>query len=708
MPGPNPTSFSEYLRLYNASWLKLQRTSPTLNSYEDRALYTTWQVTFDRIQKQNAASAQLLKLWAYFDKQDLWFGLLQHARSAGDEWIQKLTEDELGFNERHLDGFKCFLVFQVTDVQHLHRWLCYQLYNLTMKYNQALATQEAPETVLQPERTSSRLAIRGRLRRILQQFSPDTADLTFLFDFKRILDPILRSFRERILHYQPGRMQSAEIDVTKSVEGGKNDKLIEAKMSHVVELKPEDWEKIFDTNAMLRAWVATITADDEVLVKRARYAAIMFDENCKAPYRDVDDDCRIHVQETTNAISSKLSDRGFTDKGIQASLAAGSHGMTLGVGGDIAARKETTSRTNTQTVTKSLHCSYYFPRVPVYITTDKFKVTEKCLQELEKLKKKMIPRMQGIDGETSLLTNTGGVIPKTVTLGGRLYGSEPHISAQEDTIETKKKELKASLSSTFTAPFLGASIGAHRQKGGELSIGVTSSVATRDVSIEAHGGNGLVSWSPSLWATSLSDYLHWRVIQQEDVVSSIQFLYELVSKATHDDFAGQQDLDKNYFDSLESCAAVINELKRLLDIPANVQTPADELELKITYGNTWRWLEPRQRTKLENEWAPEFFLDMDPPDKCSTVVLYIKNYGFPQDVTFKSPGRIRCPLQCRGTFPISFIVHLKTGWAFVEGGGKTKELKKKTFEWTLQFGTDAPLRPQTKGKYNIRRVINNK
>jgi tetratricopeptide (TPR) repeat protein len=93
------TSFEEYLRLYEASWSKLQRTSPRLNSYEDRSLYTTWQVTFDRIRKQNAASAQLLKLWAYFDKQDLWFGLLQYAHSADDEWIQKLTEDELSFNE---------------------------------------------------------------------------------------------------------------------------------------------------------------------------------------------------------------------------------------------------------------------------------------------------------------------------------------------------------------------------------------------------------------------------------------------------------------------------------------------------------------------------------------------------------------------------------------------------------------------------------
>ncbi|KAL5371686.1 hypothetical protein DPSP01_014087 [Paraphaeosphaeria sporulosa] len=93
------TSFAEYLRLYEASWLKLQRTSPRLNSYEDRSLYTTWQVTFDRIRKQNAASAQLLKLWAYFDKQDVWFGLVRHAHPTDDEWIQKLTEDELSFNE---------------------------------------------------------------------------------------------------------------------------------------------------------------------------------------------------------------------------------------------------------------------------------------------------------------------------------------------------------------------------------------------------------------------------------------------------------------------------------------------------------------------------------------------------------------------------------------------------------------------------------
>ena len=92
-------SFSDYLRLYKASWLKLQRTSPQLSSYEDRSLYTTWQITFDRIEQRNVASAKLLKLWAYFGRQDVWFELLRHTNSADDKWIQKLTEDELNFNE---------------------------------------------------------------------------------------------------------------------------------------------------------------------------------------------------------------------------------------------------------------------------------------------------------------------------------------------------------------------------------------------------------------------------------------------------------------------------------------------------------------------------------------------------------------------------------------------------------------------------------
>jgi tetratricopeptide (TPR) repeat protein len=93
------TSFADYLRLYKASWLKLQHTSPKLSSYEDQALYSTWQLSLDHIKRQNELSAWLLQLWAYFDNQDIWFELLQHSISDGPEWFSQLTKDELSFNQ---------------------------------------------------------------------------------------------------------------------------------------------------------------------------------------------------------------------------------------------------------------------------------------------------------------------------------------------------------------------------------------------------------------------------------------------------------------------------------------------------------------------------------------------------------------------------------------------------------------------------------
>ena len=91
-------SFSDYLRLYKASWTKLQKTSPELSSYEDRTLCSTWQLSFDHVKQRNELSAKLLRLWAYFANQDIWFELLRHGDSEDPEWIRELTEDELSFN----------------------------------------------------------------------------------------------------------------------------------------------------------------------------------------------------------------------------------------------------------------------------------------------------------------------------------------------------------------------------------------------------------------------------------------------------------------------------------------------------------------------------------------------------------------------------------------------------------------------------------
>ncbi|KAA6406627.1 MAG: TPR repeat protein [Lasallia pustulata] len=93
------TSLEDYLRHYRTSWLKLQQTSPDLLSYEDRALYTTWNLSFKHIQSQNKSAGNLLRLWAYFDNQDVWFQLLAAGSEGSPVWFATIVYDELSFNE---------------------------------------------------------------------------------------------------------------------------------------------------------------------------------------------------------------------------------------------------------------------------------------------------------------------------------------------------------------------------------------------------------------------------------------------------------------------------------------------------------------------------------------------------------------------------------------------------------------------------------
>ena len=92
-------SFAEYLQLYKASWSRLQQDTPQLLSYEDRALHTTWDISLDHVKQHSELAAKLLKLWAYFDNQDIWFELLQECQRDGPEWFSELLLDQLSFNK---------------------------------------------------------------------------------------------------------------------------------------------------------------------------------------------------------------------------------------------------------------------------------------------------------------------------------------------------------------------------------------------------------------------------------------------------------------------------------------------------------------------------------------------------------------------------------------------------------------------------------
>jgi hypothetical protein len=57
--------------------------------YEERTLYSTWNVSFKQIRGQDPAAAELLKLMAYLDNQDLWYELFQAGAGAKPAWVKK-------------------------------------------------------------------------------------------------------------------------------------------------------------------------------------------------------------------------------------------------------------------------------------------------------------------------------------------------------------------------------------------------------------------------------------------------------------------------------------------------------------------------------------------------------------------------------------------------------------------------------------------
>ncbi|OAQ58796.1 kinesin light chain [Pochonia chlamydosporia 170] len=91
------TSLADYLRIYEKSWARLHTSTPSLGSYEDRTLCSTWQVSYQQVQEQNPLAAHLLRWWAYFDNEDIWLELLQPVSKDGPAWIYDLA-DELNFN----------------------------------------------------------------------------------------------------------------------------------------------------------------------------------------------------------------------------------------------------------------------------------------------------------------------------------------------------------------------------------------------------------------------------------------------------------------------------------------------------------------------------------------------------------------------------------------------------------------------------------
>ena len=61
--------FDRYLRLYRESWARLHKSTPSLGSYQDRTLCSTWQLSYDQFLRQNRLAANMPRGYLVFQDQ---------------------------------------------------------------------------------------------------------------------------------------------------------------------------------------------------------------------------------------------------------------------------------------------------------------------------------------------------------------------------------------------------------------------------------------------------------------------------------------------------------------------------------------------------------------------------------------------------------------------------------------------------------------
>ncbi|KAI7224994.1 hypothetical protein KC330_g9210 [Hortaea werneckii] len=88
-------SFERYLLEYEQSWNVDHHWPAKLPEYEQRTLYTTWDVSYKRLKSEDERAAQLLSLLAYFSNRRLWYELFQAGLSDDlPRWLFEVASSD--------------------------------------------------------------------------------------------------------------------------------------------------------------------------------------------------------------------------------------------------------------------------------------------------------------------------------------------------------------------------------------------------------------------------------------------------------------------------------------------------------------------------------------------------------------------------------------------------------------------------------------
>jgi hypothetical protein len=91
-------SLGDYLEAYEIYWQDLSDNAEELLEYENRTLFSTWNLSLDRVRARDPNAAELMRFLAYFGAQRIEFELVQPAASAQKfTWLSTVTENKRRF-----------------------------------------------------------------------------------------------------------------------------------------------------------------------------------------------------------------------------------------------------------------------------------------------------------------------------------------------------------------------------------------------------------------------------------------------------------------------------------------------------------------------------------------------------------------------------------------------------------------------------------
>ena len=122
-------TFERYLQEYEKRWNIDPRRPTQLEEYQDSTLFTTWDLSYRRVQDLNPDAAEMLKLLAYFSNQSLWHGLFYSGiTDASPQWLHDVVDNNISFDCMMKDlTDHCFLDIQTSTGSwsmhgYVHDW----------------------------------------------------------------------------------------------------------------------------------------------------------------------------------------------------------------------------------------------------------------------------------------------------------------------------------------------------------------------------------------------------------------------------------------------------------------------------------------------------------------------------------------------------------------------------------------------------------